>query len=89
MRFIVERGLGFKGFVAFVIGGLVLWKLPQSLKVIKILFYHLPVDGSLKAIGKALAEALSKTHVFENVRIQTSARSLWAYLPVQACLHEH
>ncbi|EDM26381.1 hypothetical protein LNTAR_19957 [Lentisphaera araneosa HTCC2155] len=59
-RMLLERELGFKGFIAFVVIGALLWKLPQTWKILKVLFYHLPVDGSLKSIGKALAEALSK-----------------------------
>ncbi|WDE99034.1 DEAD/DEAH box helicase family protein [Lentisphaera profundi] len=59
-RFLVERGVGFRGFLVLVVIGTLLWKLPQSLKLLKILFSHLPVDGSLKSIGKALSESLSK-----------------------------
>ncbi len=46
---------------AIVIIAVLLYMLPQTISVIKILFRHLPVDGSLKQIGQALAVALCKT----------------------------
>nr|WP_249422378.1 DEAD/DEAH box helicase family protein [Marinomonas lutimaris] len=40
------------------IGGGLIYKLPQTLTVMKTLFLYLPVDGALKRIGTALLEAL-------------------------------
>ncbi len=44
-------------FLAAIIGALI-YTLPKTLSVIKILFLYLPIDGALKQIGQSLAEAL-------------------------------
>ncbi len=51
--------------LSLVVGGALLYKLPKTLSIIKILFRHLPVDGSIKRIGLALAEALCVTGFIE------------------------
>jgi len=51
--------------LSIAIGGVLLYKLPKTLSVIKIVFRHLPVDGSLKQIGYALMESLCKTGFIE------------------------
>lgn len=50
---------------AILISAALLYKLPKTLAVIKVLFRHLPVDGSLKRVAIALAEALSETGFIE------------------------
>ncbi|TQV72091.1 DEAD/DEAH box helicase [Aliikangiella marina] len=50
---------------------LVSFKLPTTIKAVKGLIWHSPVDGSLKQIGKALCAALCQTG-----QIQTSFRRL-------------
>lgn len=57
--------------LSIAIGGALLYKLPKTLSAIKIVFRHLPVDGSLKQIGYALTEALCRTGL-----IETSARNM-------------
>jgi len=57
--------------LSIAIGGALLYKLPKTISTIKILFRHLPVDGSLKQIALALSEALCRAGV-----IETSARRL-------------
>lgn len=49
----------------FAMGGALLYKLPQTLTTLRILFRHLPVAGSLKHIGKALMMALCQTGMIE------------------------
>ena len=51
--------------LAVILGGTLLYKLPKTLKVLKTVFNHLPVDGSLKQIGYALIEALCRTGLIE------------------------
>jgi len=51
--------------LALIMGGALLYKLPKTLKVIKIVFNHLPVDGSLKQIAYALTESLCRTGLIE------------------------
>ena len=58
-------------FLSLALGGALLYKLPKTLSVIKILFCHLPVDGSLKQIGYALTDALCRTGF-----IETSSRNM-------------
>jgi superfamily II DNA or RNA helicase len=57
--------------LSLAIGGALLYKLPKTLSTIKIVFRHLPVDGSLKQIGCALTEALCRTGL-----IETSVRNM-------------
>lgn len=38
--------------------GILLYKLPQTINILKIAFLYLPVDGAIKRIGKALLESL-------------------------------
>jgi superfamily II DNA or RNA helicase len=47
-------------FLAVAFFGVIIYKLPKTLSIIKTLFLYLPVDGALKQIGKALTEALSR-----------------------------
>lgn len=37
---------------------LLLWRLPQALRLVRMLLFHLPADGSLLRMGYALCEAL-------------------------------
>ena len=46
-------------------GGALLYMLPQTIQAIKTVFRFLPVDGSLKQIGLALAEALCEAGFIE------------------------
>lgn len=52
--------------------------LPETMRAVKILIRHLPIDGSLKQIGMALAHALNQTGLIEtplkSMKV-TSARS--------------
>ena len=57
--------------ILLFLGGAFIYRLPQSFRALKILFNHLPVDGSLKQIGYALTDALCCTGL-----IQTSYRTL-------------
>ena len=52
-------------FLLFALGAALLYKLPQTLTALRILFRHLPVAGSLKHIGKALMMALCQTGMIE------------------------
>lgn len=45
--------------------GVLLYKLPKTIAVIKILIRYLPTDGALKQIGIALTEALSRAGFIE------------------------
>ncbi|SBS37409.1 Type III restriction enzyme, res subunit [Marinomonas spartinae] len=47
-----------------IIGALI-YKLPQTISMIKIACFFLPVDGALKRIGKALAESLCQAGFIE------------------------
>ncbi|MBB6521840.1 superfamily II DNA or RNA helicase [Pseudoteredinibacter isoporae] len=59
-------------FVLMVIGmvciGTVIYKLPQTIAIIKTFLKHLPVDGSLKQIGYALADALCESGMIKTER---------------------
>ncbi|WP_200890394.1 type III restriction endonuclease subunit R [Pseudoalteromonas luteoviolacea] len=48
-------------FLAGGLGYVFVKNLPKTIKAVRIALLHLPIDGSLKQIGKALLEALSKT----------------------------
>lgn len=58
-------------FFAVAIAIALLYKLPKTWSLIKIVFRHLPVDGSIRRIGIALSEALCTTGF-----IETSARRI-------------
>jgi superfamily II DNA or RNA helicase len=51
--------------------GVLLYKLPKTIAIIRTLIFHLPVDGALKQIGIALREALCQSGL-----IETSIRRL-------------
>jgi len=51
--------------VAGAMIGYLLYNFPKTFRVLRILLFHLPVDGSLKRIGKALAKALSEAGLLE------------------------
>lgn len=53
-----------------VVAGLI-YTLPKTLSILKIVFRYLPVDGALKQIGKALLDALCQAGL-----IETSIRQL-------------
>jgi len=59
--------------VGFV--GVLLYKLPKTISIIRTFFYHLPVDGALKQIGVALCSALCQTGLietsFRRIRVTT------------------
>lgn len=73
LTFVVSFGLhvAAEDFSAglFVLGigsiGVLLYKLPKTIGLVRILLKHLPVDGALKQIGIALAEALCQTGLIE------------------------
>lgn len=52
-------------FILGVISAILLYKLPKTIAVIKVLFRYLPTDGALKQIGTALAEALCQAGFIE------------------------
>ena len=52
-------------FLLIGIAGGLIYKLPKTISIIKIVFLYLPVDGALKQIGKALAEALCQAGFIE------------------------
>lgn len=52
-------------FLLVGIAGGLLYKLPKTISILKIVLLYLPVDGALKQIGKALAEALCKAGFIE------------------------
>ncbi|WP_258955891.1 DEAD/DEAH box helicase family protein [Shewanella woodyi] len=47
------------------IAGVLIYKLPKTISIIKTVFLYLPIDGALKQIGKALAEALCQAGYIE------------------------
>ncbi len=51
--------------MALLLSGAILYKLPTTFSVLKVVFRHLPVDGSIKRIGLALNEALCETGFIE------------------------
>ena len=60
----------YKPGVALVVllGGLIgvmLYKLPKTIRIVRTFFSHLPVDGALKQIGIALCSALCQTGLIE------------------------
>lgn len=60
----MARGL-FPYFILAAVTGVLLYKLPKTIAVIKILIRYLPTDGALKQIGIALTEALSRAGFIE------------------------
>ncbi len=52
-------------FLLIGITGVLIYKLPKTLSVLKVVFLYLPVDGALKQIGKALIEALCQAGFVE------------------------
>lgn len=57
-----------------------LYKLPKTLSVLRIVFRHLPVDGSLKQMGRALAEALCRAGFIDTPHDQLSVKVSKNYL---------
>ncbi|MFD2230660.1 DEAD/DEAH box helicase family protein [Alkalimarinus sediminis] len=51
--------------LSFAFLGIMIYKLPQTIKAVRILTKHLPVEGSLKQIGVALAESLCQAGLIE------------------------
>ena len=51
--------------LAVVVGGAMLYKLPQAISAVTILMRHLPVEGSIRQIGLALREALCQAGFIE------------------------
>lgn len=47
-------------FMLVGIVGVLIYKLPKTISIIKIVFLYLPVDGALKQIAKSLVEALCR-----------------------------
>jgi len=64
------------GILLFLLGGAILtalvWRLPETIKLLRIGLFHLPVGGSLKQIGEAVASSLSEVGY-----IETSKKSLF------------
>ncbi|AUI85676.1 type III restriction endonuclease subunit R [Vibrio azureus] len=48
-------------FLAVGLGYVFVKNLPKTIKAVRIALLHLPIDGSLKQIGRAVLESLSKT----------------------------
>ena len=70
---LIASGSGFTIFWLFVIGVTagVLYRLPKTIAMIRVLYRHLPVDGALKYIGRAVTEALAEAGL-----ITTSTRHM-------------
>lgn len=54
--------------LALAVAGTLLWRLPQVIRMVRMLSCHLPLDGSLKQIGAALCEALCRTRLIETAQ---------------------
>lgn len=52
-------------FLLIAIAGVLIYKLPKTISIIKVVFLYLPVDGALKQIGKALSEAACEAGFIE------------------------
>jgi len=52
-------------FLGIGLTGVLLYKLPKTIALARILFKHLPIDGSLKHIGVALSHALCQAGLIE------------------------
>ena len=65
MYFSAKGGSNIIFTLMIVVGAALIYKLPKTVAMIKILFRHLPVDGSIKHIGKALLEALCQAGLVE------------------------
>jgi len=68
----------------------IVYKLPQTISAVRILLKHLPVDGSLKQIGLALAEALCRAELIKTSwqRIKVNVHELGDgtfYLALSGC----
>ncbi len=48
------------------ISGVLIYKLPKTISIIKVLFLYLPVDGALKQMGQALTDALIRAGFIES-----------------------
>ncbi len=51
--------------LSMVLAGIFLFNFKKSITVLRILLRHLPVEGSIKQIGQALASALCQTELIE------------------------
>ena len=72
-------GLSFLFFsIAIGTAGVLFYKSPETIRVLKTALYYLPVDGGLKRIGTALMEALSKAEF-----INTSDSHMWVEVAKQ------
>jgi len=63
-----------RSFAVIVAAGLV-WALPRLFVVARLLFKHLPVDGTLHQIGLAVRDTLCATGIVENSAARLKVRS--------------
>lgn len=62
--------------LCFVCLGAVIYKLPKTIAIIKTFLKHLPVDGSVKQIGYALADALCRSGMIKTERRRMNVNTI-------------
>lgn len=70
-----RSGQRFFLMLSLFLGGVVIYRLPQTWKALKILFRHLPVDGSLKNIAKALLASLCQANLIETSMLRIAVHT--------------